>query len=159
MSSEHVLGDFTLPLDAVNFVGAGLSRPESVLCFRSGDIFASHRPGGVSWIRQNGSIDRLGQANHVTPNGIASLQDGSFLLANHTDAGGVYRLTRDGEVTPYVMEIERLPLPSVNFVYRDHQNRIWLCVSSWRKGDDQYRYNINDGFIALVDRRGGAYCG
>jgi hypothetical protein len=49
------------------------------------------------------------------------------------------------------MEADGLRLPSVNFVYRDHQQRIWLCVSSPRPGDNQYRYDVNDGFIALVD--------
>jgi sugar lactone lactonase YvrE len=151
MTQDSPLDGFTVPLGEVRMIGSGLSRPESVLCFRTGDIFTSHRPGGVSWIRPDGSVARIGETEDIVPNGIARLADGSFLLANHRDAGGVYRLTRDGAVRPFVMEIDGVALPSVNFVYRDHQQRIWLCISSPRKGDDQYRHDVNDGYVALVE--------
>ena len=151
MTQDTLLEGFTVSLDDIKTIGAGLSRPESVLCFRSGDIFTSHRPGGVSWIKPGGKVSRIGTADDIVPNGITRLADGSFLLANHKDAGGVYRLTPDGDVRPYVMEADGVKLPSVNFVYRDHQHRIWLCISSPRGGDDQYRHNINDGYIALAE--------
>ena len=151
MTKGSPLDGFRVSLDEVRWIGSGLSRPESVLCLRTGDIFASHRPGGVSWIRSDGAIERIGADEDVVPNGIARLADGSFLLANHRDAGGVYRLTGDGEVRPFLTEIDGVTLPSVNFVYRDLQQRIWLCVSSPRKGDDQYRHDVNDGYIALVE--------
>jgi sugar lactone lactonase YvrE len=140
-------------LDEIGFVGSGLLRPESVLCTRKGDIFTSHRHGGVSWIRPDGTISRIGDGA-VTPNGIALLPDGSFLLANHRDDGGVYRLTRTGEVMPWLMEVDGVRLPSVNFVYCDLQNRIWICLSTVRKGDDQYRHNVCDGFVVMIDERG-----
>jgi sugar lactone lactonase YvrE len=140
-------------LDAISFIGSGLLRPESVLCTRKGDIFTSHRQGGVSWIRPDGAVSKIGNGA-ITPNGIALLPDRSFLLANHKDDGGVYRLTHTGELTPWLMEVEGVPLPSVNFVYCDLQGRIWICLSTVRKGDDQYRHNVRDGFVVLVDDRG-----
>ena len=151
MAGTDPLNGFTVSLDDVAMIGSGLSRPESVLCFRSGDIFVSHRPGGVGWLKPDNSIARIGTSEDIVPNGIARLADGSFLLANHRDAGGVYRLTTDGQPRPFVMEADGARLPSVNFVYRDHQLRIWLCISSPRGGDDQYRHNVDDGYIALVE--------
>ncbi len=151
MSQDIPLDGFTVSLDEVRMIGSGLSRPESVLCFRSGDIFTSHRPGGVSRVKPDRTVSHVGTSDDIVPNGIARLADGSFLLANHRDAGGIYRLTPDGEARPYLMEADGVKLPSVNFVYRDHQQRIWLCVSSPRGGDDQYRHNVADGYIALID--------
>jgi sugar lactone lactonase YvrE len=151
MRYDCVLDGFTVSLDDVRFIGSGLSRPESVLSFRSGDIFTSHRAGGVSWIHPDGATTQIGASEDLVPNGIARLADGSFLLANHRDEGGVYRLTPDGQKKPFVTEVDGVPLPSVNFVYRDHQARIWLCISSPRRGDDQYRHNMKDGYIALCE--------
>ena len=149
MKHDLLPDNFRVSLQEIRFVGSRLSRPESVLTFRSGDIFTSHRPGGVSHIDVNGAISHITADHDVVPNGIAHLADGSLLLANHRDAGGVYRLTRDGRVHPFLMEVDGVRLPSVNFVYRDHQERIWVCVSSTRPGDYQYRHDVADGYIAL----------
>ena len=150
MTANQELDRFVVSLEDVHFVGSGLSRPESVLCTRAGDIFTSHRPGGVSWIRPDGTQRRIGDSA-IVPNGIALLPDNSFLLANHSDNGGVYRLTLDGVIEPYLMEVEGVPLPSVNFVYCDGFGRTWICVSTVRKGDNQYRHNVRDGFIVLLE--------
>ena len=151
MFDSTALDGLKIDLDDLAFLGSGLSRPESVICTRQGDIFTSHRPGGISWIRPDGTQTRIGDNPDLVPNGIALLADGSFLLANHTAEGGVYRLTRDGIATPHIIEVESTRLRSVNFVYRDHQQRIWLCVSSPRQGDDQYRFDVADGFLVLVE--------
>jgi sugar lactone lactonase YvrE len=150
MGASSQMEGFRVALDDVRMIGYGLSRPECVLCFASGDIFASHNPGSLSWIRPDGSVARIGDRTDIVPNGFAHLPDGSFLLANHRDDGGIYQLFPDGRAEPFVTEIDGAALPSVNFVYRDHQQRIWLCVSSPRPGDDQYRHNISDGYVAVI---------
>ena len=149
MTNDSLPKNFRVSLEDVKFLGAGLSRPESVLSFRSGDLFVSHRPGGVTRISRGRAVDVITAGEDIVPNGIARLADGSFLLANHRDAGGVYRLAPDKTMRPFLLEVEGTRLPSVNFVYRDHQGRIWLCISSPRPGDDQYRHNVNDGYIVV----------
>jgi sugar lactone lactonase YvrE len=90
----------------------------------------------------------------VVPNGIALLRDGSFAIANLSDSGGVWRLAPDGTLRQEIDEIAGRRLGSVNFVRTDRQGRLWICVSTLRPGEDQYRTDIADGFIALRDERG-----
>jgi len=52
------------------------------------------------------------------------------------------------------MEIDGVALPSVNFVWLDDAERLWICVSTVRKGDHQFRRDIADGFIAVQDEQG-----
>jgi sugar lactone lactonase YvrE len=151
--SPNTAENFRIDIDDISFVGKGLSRPECVLCTRTGDIYASDANGGIAWLRPDGSQTRIGDSD-LRPNGIALMNDGSFLIANHRDEGGVWRMTRDGNVRPFLIEIDGLQLPSVNFVYRDCWERIWICVSSLRPGDDQFRTDIRDGFVILVNDHG-----
>jgi sugar lactone lactonase YvrE len=140
-------------LDSIGFIGEGLMRPECVLATRRGDLYTSDRRGGVMHIAADGAQQLIGGSSLV-PNGIALLRDGSFAVANLSDDGGVWRLHRDGRVLPEVTEIAGRPLGSVNFVRTDSKGRLWICVSTVRKGDDQYRTDIADGFIALKDETG-----
>jgi len=140
-------------LAAIRFVGGGLARPECVLTTRAGDIFASDRRGGVMWIRPNGEQSVLGAAP-ILPNGVAMLRDRSFLVSSLADEGGVWRVTRDGAVEPYITEIDGVRLGPVNFVWLDSDERVWICVSTIRRGENVYNSDIRDGFIALKDSRG-----
>lgn len=146
-----ILALFRIALDEMRFVGAGLSRPECVLCTANGTIYASNRGGGVSWIRNDGVQGIIGKSD-LLPNGIALMPDRTFLVANLSDAGGVWRLHPDGNIEPFLLEVDGVRLPGINFVHADDVGRIWVCVSTVRKGDNQYRNNVRDGFIILVDR-------
>ena len=144
---------FTVGLDDISFVGRDLHRPECVLATADGTLFVSDKRGGVGLLRPDGSQGFLGGSG-IVPNGIALMRNGDFIIANLSDDGGVWRLARDGAVRPYITEIEGKALGSVNFVRADHKDRLWICVSTVRKGDDQYRTDIADGFIALRDEKG-----
>jgi sugar lactone lactonase YvrE len=92
----------------------------------------------------------------LRPNGIALEADGSFLLANlGTDVGGVWRLTRDGQVSPVLTEIDGHPIPPSNFCVRDGQGRLWLTVSTRLKPRAlDYRKDAASGLIVLMDEKG-----
>jgi sugar lactone lactonase YvrE len=137
----------------IGFVGTGLVRPECVLATRAGDLYASDKRGGVLWIKPSGEQALMGGAP-ITPNGVAMLRDRSFLVSNLADNGGVWRVTRDGAAVPYVSEIDGVALGPVNFVWLDQLERVWMSVSTIRKGENVYNRDIRDGFIALKDSRG-----
>lgn len=155
----------TLPIDlndsgALVAVGTGLARPECVLTTRHGDIYTSDWRGGVAHIRPDGSqtlysapdIDGL----PLRPNGIALNADGSFLLAQlGAEDGGVYRLTRTGELTPFLMRVDGRDLPPTNFVVADQAGRTWITVSTRRTPRSLgYRKDCDDGFIVMVNAQG-----
>ena len=114
----------------VRHVGAGLQRPECVLCTADGDVFAADWRGGVVRIRPDGSQTMLvGETQPdeppLRPNGIALLPDGCFLLADLSDErAGVWRLSPSGAVTPFLLEVDGQPLPPVNFVCLDRKSRV-----------------------------------
>lgn len=140
-------------LDALTTTGTGLSRPECVLATRRGVLHVSDSRGGVTRIAPDGTQDFLG-GGPVVPNGIALLRDGSYAIANLSDSGGVWRLHADGRLAPEVTEIAGRRLGSVNFVRTDTLGRLWICVSTLRPGDNQFRTDIADGFLALRDEAG-----
>ena len=151
-----------VPLEDLRYVGAGLVRPECVLATAAGDLFTADWRGGVAHLRTDGSQLLYVGAGHDTPalkpNGIALLRDGSFLLAHLGDeTGGVFRLQRDGRVTPWLMQADGVDLPPTNFVVEDRDGRFWVTVSTRRQPRALgYRRSCNDGFIVRVDARGAA---
>lgn len=151
-----------LPLEELRFVGCGLVRPECVLANAAGDLFTADWRGGVAHLRPDGSQALYagpGPAGlALKPNGIALLRDGSFLLTHLGDEeGGVFRLRRDGPVTPWLMQVDGVDLPPTNFVVEDAAGRFWVTVSTRLKPRALgYRRSCNDGFIVRVDARGAA---
>src|ERR1051326_7609330 len=95
----------TIPLASLTFTAHGLDRPECVLTNARGDIFASDRRGGVHWVKPNGEQSIIGSAP-ILPNGVALMQDGTFLVTNLSTEGGIWRVARDGTAAPYITEIE-----------------------------------------------------
>ena len=147
-----------LGLDDLTFVGRGLKRPECVLCTEGGHVFAADWEGGVTRIAPDGAQTRIlaRDADWLRPNGIALGRDGSFLLAHLGDeAGGVFRLDRDGALTPLLTELEGAPLPPTNYVLEDARGRLWITVSTRLQPRSLgYRADVADGFIVLLDDRG-----
>jgi sugar lactone lactonase YvrE len=159
-AAAHGADGLPRPLEELRFVGSGLVRPECVLANAAGDLFTADWRGGVAHVRPDGS-----QALYVgpgpaglalKPNGIALLRDGSFLLAHlGNDEGGVFRLQRDGRVTPWLLQVDGVDLPPTNFVVEDAAGRFWVTVSTRLKPRALgYRRSCDDGFIVRVDARG-----
>ena len=152
----------SLSKDDFSFLGKDLIRPECVVATKKGDLFVSHagNQGGIVKLDNGGGqefiIAKTGEIPEgFVPNGFALLPDGSFLIANVGDQGGVYNLKRDGTLIPFLLEIDGKTLPACNFVYRDEHKRIWISVSTWAKNRDKsLKKDVADGFIILVDGRG-----
>jgi len=145
----------------VTFVGSGLVRPECVLVARDGAVFTADFRGGVAAIAADGShrLIRGGTADlpgGLKPNGIAFEPDGSFIVAHlGADDGGVFRLSRDGQVAPILREVEGVALPPTNYATRDVEGRLWATVSTrlaprWA----DWTPRAASGFIVLSDARG-----
>src|SRR5262249_14895922 len=125
-----------------------------------GDLFTADWRGGVAHVRPDGTQalyqSKLAEDRPLRPNGIALRRDGSFLLADLGDSlGGVFALTRDGQVRPYLEEVDGVTLPPTNFVFEDSLGRTWITVSTRHAPRaSAYRGDIADGFIVVVDHRG-----
>ena len=146
-------------LDELTFVGSNLRRPECVLATRSGHLYTADGRGGVAVTYPDGSSRLLiprAQKPRLKPNGIALMPDGTLLIAHlGDDSGGVFRLEGNGELTPFLEEVEGIQLPATNFVGRDRDGRVWITVSTRQKPRlAAARQAFGDGFIVLVDRRG-----
>lgn len=150
----------SIPLSAVTFTGAGLVRPECVLASSDGMLYTADWRGGVACTRPDGShtlfAGALPGGRPLRPNGIALRRDGSFLLADLGEtAGGVFALTRAGDVRPFMERVDGVDLPPTNFVFEDASDRVWITVSTRHAPRAAaYRADVADGFIVLVDARG-----
>ncbi len=160
--AEPAFRALPLPLESLHFVGEGLVRPECVLATAAGDLFTADWRGGVAHRlpdgRQRLYAGCLPDGGALRPNGIALQADGSFLLAHlGAEQGGVYRLTRDGQVQPWLLSVHGRPLPPTNFVLRDAAQRTWVTVSTRRQPRSLgYRPDVDDGFIVCVTADGAA---
>jgi sugar lactone lactonase YvrE len=114
----------------------------------------------VAHIRPDGSQTlykgALPGARPLRPNGIALRRNGNFLLADlGEESGGIFELTRDGAVRPFLLEVDGIELPPTNFVMEDMAGRIWVAVSTrHRPRARAYRGDIADGFIVIQDKKG-----
>jgi sugar lactone lactonase YvrE len=147
----------TLPSSFQPF-GQGLNRPECVVGTPAGDVYVPDWRGGVAVARVNGSCQAWLARDpgfQLRPNALAIRADGSFLLANLGDEGGVWRLDREGTLTPWLLEVDGVALPPANFVTTDVQGRTWITVSTrCRPRQLAWRTDVADGFVVLVDERG-----
>ncbi len=133
-------------------------RPECVLAFPDGTLATADWRGGVALIAADGShrlikADRAVEGGVLKPNGIAAAADGSFLVTHLDDTvGGVFRLARDGTLTPVLTEMEGKPIPPTNFVLNDDQGRLWVTVSTRAKPRTPAKAaGYADGYVALMD--------
>ena len=146
----------TATLDRLRWRGAGLVRPECVLATANGDLYTADWRGGVAHLRADGEqwlyTARLPDGGELRPNGIALLDDGSFLVAHlGAERGGVFRLWRDGRLEPWLEAVGGVPLPPTNFVLPDAAGRVWITVSTRRTPRALgYRREGGDGFIVCA---------
>jgi hypothetical protein len=130
--------------------GRDLHRPECVHCVAQGDVFVSDWRGGVTRIRPDGSQQLVKGDRPIKTNGFAILPDRSFLLA-HLDEreGGVWRLTLEGKLEPFVED-----LPPTNFVHV-WKEKAYITLSTRLVPRTLARKPGHaDGFIVCVDQRG-----
>ena len=153
-----------IDLASVGSIGVGLHRPECVLATKYGDLFVAHMGSGVMRIAPDGTQSFIGNIAEVEgkawiPNGVALDKDGSFLIANMGEGGGLWRLSRDGALSPLLREVNGSPLTATNFVMIDSAQRIWLTVTT-RQWPISKAFaplggpEIADGFLVVIDKAG-----
>lgn len=134
-------------------IGSGLNRPECVLADRDGSLFTGDWSLGIARISADGTTAPAVGVDLVErgfrPNGIALTSDGDFLITNMARAGGVWRVSRAGDVSPFVTEIAGQPLPPTNFVLVDGE-RAWITISSTTRGHDHFTAEAHAGQILLM---------
>ena len=147
----------TLPESFEPF-GHTLHRPECVLGTPTGDVFVPDWRGGVAavradgrqraWLAQNSGIE-------LRPNALCLNADGTFLLANLGDTGGIWHLDQGGALRPWLIEVDGVLLPPANFVTVDSRGRTWISISTRQRPRQlAWRPQVADGFVILVDERG-----
>ncbi len=139
-------------------VGHDLHRPESIQVLKDGNLAVSHRSRGITIISPDGSQRNIGPENaevngyELIPNGIQTLPEGGFLLANIGEGGGVWHLSESGELTPFLLEAEGKALAAANFVMRGEDGRIWITVSTMSHPRfNAYSDDVADGMIVMVE--------
>jgi sugar lactone lactonase YvrE len=150
-------------LSEVTFVGRNLRRPECVLSTASGDLYVAALGQGVVHISPQGDQNAIGAVRTVEgkdfiPNGLVLEPDGSFLVTNMGEGGGLWRLSRNGEIEPVLRQVDGQVLSATNFVLRDWQGRLWVTISTrqWpiSRAFSPLRPVTADGYLVLIDERG-----
>lgn len=169
-TNNPLIGFQVDPAD-LSFVGHDLERPECILAERDGTLWSADGRGGVMRIDPDGTQelilqqgqqmntatsfeDRLVNTKGSLPNGLTFDENGDFLIANFgTDR--VERMTRTGETSVIIDNVDGKPFGKANFVTRDSKGRLWLTVTTtMNPWTDHVTTNSRDGYIALIDDRG-----
>jgi sugar lactone lactonase YvrE len=155
---------WTFDLSEISFVGKSLRRPECVLSTARGDLYVAALGHGVVHITPQGDQNAIGAVRTIDgqdfiPNGLTLEPDGSFLVSNMGEGGGLWRLGRDGAIEPVLREVDGQVLSATNFVLRDWQGRLWLTISTrqWpiSRAFSPLRGPVTaDGYLVLIDERG-----
>ena len=144
-------------LEEVQFIGNNLVRPECVLVDKNGTLHIADWRGGITLITKNGDQKTiLAKGNfQPKPNGIAIHPNGGWLITHlGDDTGGVYRLYDNGNLVPFLIEIDNELLPPTNYVHIDHTGRIWITVSTRLIPRILgCKPNWKDGYIILIDEK------
>ena len=142
-------------LNNIKFIGKGLKRPECVLIDPDNTLHVSDFRGGISRIKANGEINLIKPNNgfKIKPNGLTIVDKNSWLVTHLDETeGGVYKLSFDGEIEPFLLKIENKLMPPTNYVHFDYNGRIWITVSTTKIPRIlSHNADCNDGFIILVE--------
>jgi gluconolactonase len=163
-SMENPILDFGLDKATLQYVGAGLQRPECILAERDGTLWAADARGGVVRLGIDGEQRIVTQKvsgkfegvrseasrylEGTLPNGLAFARNGDLLISNFgTDR--LELMTREGDSRVLADTINGQPIGKVNFVLRDSKDRIWITVSTRiRNWMHALRPDLADGYIA-----------
>lgn len=150
-----------LSLNDVTYIGQGLDRPESVHVLSDDMLAVSHRGRGVSLVSPTGQITTCGPSpafacgEELIPNGIAPQADGSYLIANIGEGGGIWHLSPAGDLTPHLMEVDGIHLAAANFVMSVPDGRTFITVSTVsRPRFAAYSDKVADGLVIVMDNEG-----
>lgn len=150
-----------LSLSDVTRIGQGLERPESVHVLADGTLSVSRRGQGVNFISPSGVITARGPnpalagGKELIPNGIAPLADGSYLIANIGEGGGIWHLSPEGDLTPHLMEVDGIHLAAANFVMSVPDGRTFITVSTVSQPRfAAYSDKVADGLVIVMDDTG-----
>ena len=130
---------FQVDVEAIEYVGQDLQRPECILAERDGTLWSADARGGVMRIGPDGEQELIAQVESASfagaasevdrftsgtlPNGLAFDRNGDLLVSNFgTDR--LERMKRTGESTVMVDQLDGQPIGKVNFVLRDSKDRI-----------------------------------
>jgi sugar lactone lactonase YvrE len=133
--------------------GSGLHRPECVLAASDGSLYTCDWTLGIARTAPDGTTgpaveaDLIGQG--FRPNGIAMTADGDFLFANLGRGGGVWRVGRTGEASPFATDLDGGRVPHANFVLVDG-DRAWITISATTRNHQHYTADEKSGQILLV---------
>ncbi len=146
-----------VPTSALTHLGQQLKRPECIVATAAGRLFVSDRDCAVREVMQDHTtvpVARETPAGFLC-NGYSLLKDGSFLIANLGDAGGVWRLRPGGVPEPVLTEVEGEALPPTNFVNAVSEGRAWVSVSTRHIPRERaFKRELADGFIVFMDAQG-----
>jgi len=133
-------------------IGVGLERPECTLANASGCVFCCDSRGGIVRTDNDGTQHYLGEQNTIRfrPNGIALLADGSLLFANQRAEGGIWSISPDNHVSPYLLEIEGEQIGAVNFVLVAPDGSVWFSVLSRAGHNAPLSASRADGYVARI---------
>jgi sugar lactone lactonase YvrE len=140
-------------LSDLSEIGSDLNRPECVLAAPDGSLYTGDWTLGIAKIAPDGTtgpaveVDLIAQG--FRPNGIALMPDGDFLITNMARAGGVWRVSPQGPVTPFATEVGGHPIPPTNFVLVDGE-RTWITISATERKHEHFTSEANTGQILLV---------
>jgi len=149
---------FALSPTDISFETGKFHRPECVLATASGTLYTSDAKSGISKLLPDGTQSLIGgnpdAPERFKPNGFILMRDGSILFANLGADGGIWRISSEGALSPYLMEVDGIELPTVNFVWMDAVERIWFSVFTRGPRDRPFSTILDDGFVGLLDDRG-----
>lgn len=159
----------------IQFLGVDLQRPECILTEPDGTVWAADARGGLVRLTHQGDqevvtpytptdlsvfenldnlSDRYIAAKGSLPNGVCFDERGDFIIANW-GTNHLEKMTRKGELSTLVTEIDGRELGKTNFPLRDSKGRIWFSVTTRTEPwSDQINTRATDGYIALMDENG-----
>ena len=150
--SNTAIRHFTLEVAELSRHGRGLRRPENVLGFRDGTVFASSNGGYVTRIDPDERQWQIGAIEGAEPTTMA-LESEDALIVNDTSDGNLHRLRFDGTYEDYLSAIDGEPIGSANYVFRDRRDRIWIAVATRRRPPHRSAPIAADGYVALLEGR------
>lgn len=122
-------GRYAIAPAAISYVGVDLARPECILAERDGSLVIADRRATFTLRLPDGSQHFVGNMRAL-PNGMAIDRTGDLWVANIGDCL-LYRVNmQTGDAEVMLSRFEGRPLGSVNFVYVDGLDRLWVTVST-----------------------------
>lgn len=144
-------GQHGIPHGAISYIGSDLSRPECILAESDGRLVIADKRGAFTLRDPDGTQHLVGSIGSL-PNGMAIDREGHLWIANIGDQR-LYKVDMATGVAEIVLDaFDGKPLGSVNFVYVDTLDRVWVTVSTRTEPRLKSLTDpIADGYILRID--------